>query len=186
MRLIETIKLTDGKCRNLEYHCRRAGFVIDEPTVSEEFSQGVVKWRVVYGDGLEIQSMMSHYKMPLITSLRLIDGTGLDYSRKYENRSDIDNLWHLRDGCDDILIVCDGMISDTSFCNVVFENEYGLFTPSTPLLCGTKRQMLLDMGVISQRNITVSDIKDFSSVRLINAMIELEDNVTITTVNIIP
>lgn len=179
MRLLETIKIVDGKCHNIDYHSRRAGFEIETPIVSDEFSQGVVKWRIVYEDGQVVQSEMSHYTLPRITSLRIVDGTGVNYSRKYENRDGINDLWQQREGCDDILILRDGMVSDTSFCNVVFESEYGLFTPSTPLLAGTKRQMLLDKGIIVQRNITVNDIKDFKCVHLINAMIELEDDIMI-------
>lgn len=185
MRLIETIKIVNGKCLNLEYHCRRAEFTIQEPVVSDEFAHGTIKWRIVYGDNLPVESQMSHYALPRINSLRMIDATKVDYTRKYEDRSSIEKLMRLRGLCDDILIHRNGMVSDTSFCNVVFENEYGLFTPSTPLLEGTKRQMLLDRGIIAERDIMLADIPNFSNVRLINAMIEIEDNVIIQTENII-
>lgn len=179
MRLIETIKIVDGKCLNMEYHCRRAGFEIPLPTIAPEFYSGVVKWRIVYGDGLPIESQMMHYQLPKISSLALVDGGEIEYDKKHENRGEIDQLMTLRGSCDDILIIKNGMVSDTSFCNIVFENESGLFTPSTPLLRGTKRQKLLDDGVIKECQIAVEDIPKYRKAYLVNAMIELEDNISI-------
>lgn len=185
MRLIETIKIVDGKCLNMEYHCRRAGFAIPEPTIADGFDHGVVKWRIVHGDGLPIESSMSHYVKPGISSLATVDASAVEYSQKYENRSDLNRLFALRGGCDDVLIIRDGMVSDTSFCNIVFENECGLFTPSTPLLRGTKRQKLIDEGLVSECPISARDISTYRRAYLINAMIELGDNVIIQTENII-
>lgn len=184
MRFIETIKIVAGECLNMEYHCRRAGFAIPQPIIGEGFRQGIVKWRIVYGDGLPIESQMSNYVKPRITSLTLVDGQGIEYSKKYENRSEIDGLRALRGSCDDVLIIRNGMVSDTSFCNIVFENESGLFTPSTPLLKGTKRQRLIDEGIIIECPIKASDIPKYRRAYLINAMIELGDKLCILTEDI--
>lgn len=181
MRFIETIKIVDGKCLNLDYHCRRAGFEIIIPKIAPEFCVGVVKWKIVYGDGLPIESQLMPYQIPKIKSLAIVDGSKVEYSRKYENRSEIAALMSLRGHCDDILIVKNGMVSDTSFCNIVFENESGLFTPSTPLLKGTKRQKLLDDGVIQECSISINDICKYKKAYLINAMLDIEDNVFIET-----
>lgn len=179
MRLIETIKIVDGKCLNIDYHSQRASCEIPLPSIANEFCRGVVKWRIVYENGLPFENHMMHYQKPKISSLALVDGSGIGYSKKYENREKIDKLMTLRGSCDDILIVKDGMVSDTSFCNIVFESKFGLFTPSTPLLRGIKRQKLLDEGVIEECRITVEDIPKYRKAYLINAMIELEDNISI-------
>lgn len=176
MRLIETIKIVDGKCQNLEYHSHRAGFLIEQPPIADSFMHGVVKWRIVYHNDSIVEQSMSHYSLPKITSLRVVESDEIEYARKYEDRSGIASLLQQRKECDDIIIVRRGLVSDSSFCNLVFENSEGLFTPSTPLLKGTKRQMLLNKGVIAEREIAASDIKKYDNVRLINAMIELNDN----------
>ena len=91
-----------------------------------------------------------------------------------------------RAGCDDILIVRDGRITDTSFSNVVFEDAGGgLYTPDTCLLKGTRRESLLDAGIIRECPITVDDIRRFRKVLLVNAMIGLEDGVGVLTGKII-
>lgn len=184
MRLIETIKIVNCRCLNIDYHSSRAGFTIPMPVIDNEFEHGVVKWRIVYGDELPIESKMTHYIKPQISSLVIVDGGSIEYSKKYENRSEIDKLKALKGNCDDVLIVKNGFVSDTSFCNIVFENRHGLFTPSTPLLKGTKRQKLIDEGVISECCIRIEDISKYSRAYLINAMIELEDNVMIQIENI--
>ncbi|MCX8011124.1 MAG: chorismate-binding protein, partial [Ignavibacteria bacterium] len=46
-------------------------------------------------------------------------------------------------------------------------------TPSTPLLKGTKRQMLIDNKRIIEKNITSTELKDYQKLALINAMLDL-------------
>ena len=83
------------------------------------------------------------------------------------------------------LIVRDGWVTDTSFTNVVFEDVVGgLYTPDTYLLEGTRRQGLLDAGKIQACPIRVEDIGHFQRVLLVNAMIGLEDEISVPVVNI--
>jgi 4-amino-4-deoxychorismate lyase len=46
-------------------------------------------------------------------------------------------------------------------------------TPASPLLRGTKRQLLLERGVIQEEDITVNNLKQFQKVGFINAMIDI-------------
>ena len=84
-----------------------------------------------------------------------------------------------KENCDDILVVKNGLVTDTSFTNVVFESDKGLFTPSTYLLPGTKRQTLLKERVIKEKVIRIEDIEDYRKLYLINAMMGIEDNISI-------
>ena len=52
------------------------------------------------------------------------------------------------------------------------------------LLEGTRRQSLLDVGRIQARPIRVEDIGHFQRVLLVNAMIGLEDEISVPVVNI--
>ena len=72
------------------------------------------------------------------------------------------------------------MITDTSYSNVVFKDSEGkLYTPCSTLLDGTKRQRLLATDIIQEKEIHVNDIHSFVGLYLINAMIDIEDNLFI-------
>lgn len=183
MRYIETIKIEDGEIRHLNRHLDRmyasSGIEMDNLDVPEEWRRGVVKCRILYSDTIESITFVN-YVYPVIRSLRIVNNSSdVKYDKKYVDRSGLDKLFEQRNGCDDILIVRDGMITDSYFCNVVFENGDGLFTPEECLLRGTKRAQLIESGVITTCPISTLHIQQFARVRLINAMIDLEDDVTV-------
>lgn len=174
---LETIQVVDGVYQNLDEHrarmLRTIGKVHSFPTeVPETDRQGRVKCRILYDRTAIREVTFTPYTLPTIKSLQIV-ATEIDYSLKYADRSALNKLMEQRGACDDILITKEGAITDTSFCNVVLENEEGLFTPDTPLLKGTKRALLLKKGVIKERRIAVSDLPSYHKIHLINAMIEL-------------
>lgn len=137
----------------------------------------VVKCRIVYGS--EIVSIdFEPYKMRKIKSLSIAEHNTIDYKYKYHNRDDINKLRALHSKTDDILIIKNSQVTDTSFTNVVFKDHAGkLYTPKSTLLAGTKREHLLEAGTIQEREIQVSDIKLYVGIYLINAMIDIKDNI---------
>lgn len=184
MTYLETIKICNGVPQNIELHARRmyktAGIKMPVITVPPEFSKDIVKCRILYDNTKVDKITFAHYSLPVIKTLTVVEtDEGVDYSYKYADRTAIDDLYSRRANSDDILIAINGNISDTSFCNLVFQNAKGLFTPDTPLLAGTKRQMLIENNTITPRRITLEDIGLYDKVRLINAMIELEDDISI-------
>ena len=74
---------------------------------------------------------------------------------------------------DDILIVRDGLITDTSFSNIVFSDGDKWFTPEEPLLEGTTRNRLLAEAKIHTAPVRPGDLGQFNTFRLINAMMDL-------------
>lgn len=185
MRFIETMKLENGIILNIDLHKARSQetilhhFGIErslpfEQLVPAEMQQkrGVFKLRVVYSKDIEAFSI-DPYVPRTIKRLQLLDGGEIDYRFKYEDRSAIEKLLGLRADCDDILIIKEGYVTDTSYTNVVFAKGVDLFTPDTFLLNGVKRRSLLRDGVIKERKIRVEDIKDYDGCYLINAMLEL-------------
>ena len=147
MKYVETIKIEDGNVMNWDYHFERAKRTADIelslPIVPDGVKQGVIKCRMVYDKEVELIEFLP-YALPTIQSLKMVSTTHYFYDKKYTDRSRITSLYAQRDVCDDILIIVDDIVTDTSFCNVVFQNEEGLFTPEHPLLKGTKRALLLD------------------------------------------
>ena len=104
---------------------------------------------------------------------------GLDYSHKYINRKRLEKLFSQKGNCDDILIVKNGLITDTSFANILFYNGIEWLSPANPLLKGTQRQFLLETEQIITAEIRPSDLKYFKKARLVNAMMRFEDEVDI-------
>ncbi|EGK01390.1 MULTISPECIES: aminotransferase class IV [Dysgonomonas] len=192
----EALKILDGKFYNLPFHQERifrtsktffakpTSVDLSEGDIPPEYRNGIVKCRIIYSDhvmGLEYQ----YYKFRIIRKLKLVVDDSIDYSFKYADRHNIDNLLSQKYDCDDILIVKNGCITDTSFSNVVFRNDSGLYTPASYLLAGTKRRLLLEQGVIQEKEIKAEDIKEYSRLYIINAMIDLEDNVSLDTSDLI-
>ena len=194
--LLETIKTVEHKLINLEYHQQRVNRSIrdlfnknarinlnEKIKVPGHLGKGLFKCRVIYN--LEIKKVeFLPYKQPDITTLKLVTCNDLDYYYKFENRQAITELLKFKGQCDDILIVKNDLITDTSFCNIIFNDGNNWITPSEPLLKGTQREYMLEKGMVSEANIKVSDIYNFNSFKLINAMIDFETSQTLPVTNI--
>lgn len=180
--LLETIRIEDGCPQGLSRHeermnrSRRELFGFSEPislteylTVPENALSGIFRCRVIYEK--EIARIEFHpYSPAVIRSLLLTDAGELEYSHKYENREAINALID-KSKADDILIVRDGLVTDSSFANVAFRRDDVWVTPDTPLLRGTMRHHLILQGIVTEERITVGDIRKYSHFRLINAML---------------
>ncbi len=57
-------------------------------------------------------------------------------------------IYSPNEGHDDILIIRDGLLTDTSICNVALWNGTSWITPARPLFSGTMRAYLLDKGLV--------------------------------------
>lgn len=185
-RLLETLQLKNGTLQNVEYHNRRmisssrALFDLDkktdlqnEVTIPPEYRTGIYKCRVVYNENIDTVEFIP-YEIKPVLSLKIVHGE-IDYSHKFEDRSAIKELFAKRENCDDILIIKNNIITDTSYCNIVFYREGKWFTPSSPLLKGTKREKLIDEGIINAEEITIKDIQHYTKACLINSMLDIGD-----------
>ena len=144
---------------------------------------GKYKLRVSYNANSFSYQFDSYYDKE-VHSLKLVVDNEIDYSHKFEDRSAIEKLINMRGGFDDILIIKQGHVTDTSFTNIVFFDGYDWFTPDTPLLEGTRRAALLEQGIIQEMPIRMHDIKQYQSFKLINAMRPFETTPEISCQNI--
>lgn len=182
---LETICIKNGAVKNLSIHLERMRATAQkfhftapklpdlESLAKQLFGAEKIKCSVIYREKIEYVNL-SVYTPRNISSLKLVEAE-LDYSSKFADRTELNKLLELKEDCDEVLITKNGQITDVSFANVVFENRDGLFTPDTPLLNGTKRQILLKKGVISELNISVDNLHTFNKLYLINAMLDMED-----------
>lgn len=179
----ETIKAVDGKLFNLPYHQRRYesvlnSFGIKDTQNLESFikppQSGLYRCRFVYDIKGSIAVTYHEYNKRDVSSLKLIFNNDIDYSFKSTNRDEIDILYKQRDKSDDILIIKNLLVTDTSITNIALYKNGIWITPKAPLLKGTTRARLLDEGKIVEADIKVSELREFSKVALLNAMIDFD------------
>jgi len=185
-QFIESICFLDGEPRLLDFHQNRVNQTFSSFFSSNQpYDLSVLipvipdddkyKCRVVY-DETTIDVQFIKYHTRPINSLRIIDSVEpLDYKHKKLDRSQLDMLYKQRGQQDDIIILNGGKVSDSYYANLVFFDGEKWVTSNTPLLNGVKRQSLLELGVISEVEISKNDIETFEKVSLINAMLDLEE-----------
>ncbi len=190
-QLLETIKVKENQIQNIAFHNARVNYsrkslfnasdewdlstMIDLPALD---NQVIYKCRVLYSLQIEKTEFIP-YTIKKPERLYLIDAGDVDYSFKYSDRS---SLEHLKSsipdsGIADILIIKNGLITDTSFTNVALYDGNDWYTPAHPLLKGTKRAFLVQTGIIKEKDIRPENLQNYSIIRLINAMIDWEDGV---------
>lgn len=196
--LVETIKVHDGKLLNISCHNERMIrtlfmiFGLREELILENIiivpdsaKTGIFKCRVLYDDR-SLKTEFLPYSIRKVISLKLVNGNDVCYPYKYLNREKINNLFELRGECDDIIIIKNGMVTDSSYSNFVFRDKNGVWvTPSDYLLPGTKRAYLLKEKLIAEQKISLTDIYKYTEVRLINSMIDIDNCSGIPIQNII-
>jgi 4-amino-4-deoxychorismate lyase len=118
-----------------------------------------------------------------IERLKLV-ATEMDYQYKWEDRTQINELVNTQPLYDDVLLTKNGLITDTSYANIIFKKDNEFYTPKSPLLKGTKRQQLLDEEILIEKNIRANEVYKFSHFALINALNDLDLTQFIPTKNI--
>lgn len=186
LQLIETICYEKGVFQRIPLHEERMNrsrqllFGISDPlsisglNIPKSLKDQMVKCRITYSSMIE-GIACEPYIHKSIKSLKLVWEDAIDYSHKYKNRESLNRLLGFRGVCDEILIVKNGMITDTSFSNIVFLKGGTWYTPEYPLLPGTRRADYLRKNRIFTRVIKPEDLGQYEEARLINSMRSLED-----------
>ena len=182
--LLESIFLKDGQFRHLKFHQKRIDFSrkkalnLENNLNLEGFlaqfqipQHGIFKCRILYGEHFADPEFIA-YKYKPINSLKIVEAETLNYALKFSNRESINEIYSTRGACDDVLFIKQGLISDSSYCNIAFREGGQWFTPDKPLLKGVQRQFLLNQEIIHEQEIRLSDLARFSSFKLFNAMID--------------
>lgn len=185
-RLIETIRLFDGEFNNLRYHELRMDHSLKQLyglTAKTELypflnalvypQKGLYKCRILYDHQSRIPEFLPYTFKP-VASLKIVKDDAILYDHKYANRSSINQLMKRKSECDDILIIKQGYVTDSSYANIAFKREGKWYTPHSYLLKGTMRESLLESGKVIEDEIKVGDIPNFEKFKLINAMLGFE------------
>jgi 4-amino-4-deoxychorismate lyase len=184
---LETICIRNRQIQHLSAHndrfnrTRLACWQLRKPARLEDFIQlpdwllptETYKCRVTYGPAIETIEFEPYHIRP-VRSLALVDANGLKYGYKYADRQAINNLFARRGSADDILLVRDGLLTDTSYANVALFDGNRWHTPAHPLLQGTQRARLLAEGILHPSDVRPANLPQFESIKLMNAMLDWE------------
>lgn len=184
-QFIETIQILDGQIFRLPYHNKRmnttrAHFFHDvndidlKDYIVSKHKQSKWKCRVVYTDNIQ-EISYSPYVMRNTQTLKAVSDNNIDYTYKSTNRQQLIDDYAKRDGQDEVLIVRNGLITDTSFTNVALYDGKNWYTPAHPLLYGTQRASLIDKGIIREKDIRIEELSEYNEICLINAMIDFKE-----------
>lgn len=195
--LFESICVFNGIIQNTEFHIQRfqnafQKFYWEAPRfglfdgieIPKEFQQGKVKLRISYGETSK-KHTLSPYTKKKVETLKLVVDDSIDYDLKFEERSQLTSLFQLREHCDDVLIIKNGRITDSSYANIAFWDGRTWHTPTSYLLRGTKRSQLVQYGHIQETTIGINDFGNFQGFQLINAMLDFEPDFFLPIQNIV-
>lgn len=182
-QLFETIRVEQGVAHFVDYHQRRVDRSVERIGSKEGVdlrsyiealelpATGCHKLRISYtGTGI-VGHSVTLYQARRVESLRLVVADSICYDCKWEDRGEIERLVAQSGGCDDVLIVRRGAVTDCSFANVALFDGVEWVTPAVPLLGGTCRERLVEEGVLRPRVVTAESLGSYKAVALINAMI---------------
>jgi 4-amino-4-deoxychorismate lyase len=186
-QFIESIKIEDQEIFLLEFHQKRVDQTfahfgkegsIDIAKIYkhlEHDEDGLYKLRIIYDLDKKVRTQMIPYAIPEINDFQLVENNIYDYSFKFEDRKELEKM-KMKSKAEEIIIVKNNHITDTSFTNLLFLKGKDWFTPSSYLLNGVQRQNLLKHKKIKETEITLQNIKQFTHFQLINALNDFDEN----------
>ncbi len=174
----ETIRCEDYEFFHLEYHQKRmakaVGFNFNLPDYLYAPSSSLLKCKIIYNEEGIIDVQFAPYKKRDIKSFKLVVDDRIEYSKKALNRELLDKLFAQKGEADEIIIIKNGLVTDTSIANLAIHDGSNWITPKKPLLEGTTRARLLQNKEIFEKDITVEMLQGAKKIALLNAMIDFD------------
>lgn len=179
MQFLETIKAEDGRLFHLSYHQQRMRDALASIGSQRVYpleallrppGHGLWRCRLRY-DEQEFDVEYLPYTPRRFDSLQAVIDDDIDYAHKYATRDRLDALFTRRGESDDVVIVKDGFLTDTTIANIALFDGQRWFTPETPLLEGTTRARLLDEGKLTKMPISLEMLSEFKAAAIMNAML---------------
>ncbi len=181
--LLESICIENGEAKLLSYHEQRMNrsrlallgskqkidLVEALCPLLSKYPTALYKCRVLYKNVIEKIEFVP-YQRPQINSLKKVYSKDIDYAYKYAAREPLTALFRQKVDCDDILIIKNGVVTDSYFANIIFAKGGKWFTSDQPLLRGAQRQYLIDQDIVKERPIMEEDLSDFDAFKLVNAL----------------
>jgi 4-amino-4-deoxychorismate lyase len=175
IKYFETIKCDDFEIFNLEYHNKRIANTIGLNLSLQEYiypiSSELLRCKVIYDRFGIVDVQYFPYKKRQIKNFKLIFNNDVSYSKKFLDRDSLDNLFDEKEDWDEIIIVKNNIVTDTSIANIAIYYDNLWITSKNCLLQGTTKSRLLEEKVLIERDITIKMLEKASKIALMNAMI---------------
>jgi 4-amino-4-deoxychorismate lyase len=181
MCLFESIRITNNEVPLLEYHQERVDRSIREflktntsislnDCLKSRPRTGLYKARLTYSSKKHQVTYIPYIpKVIKRVGLFIID-KNVQYNYKLEDRSFLNGTEQFMTRFEDLLLVQNNLLTDSTYCNLALEKNGIWYTPKNPLLKGTERQRQLDNGKLNIEDIYIDEIQYFNHLKLFNAM----------------
>ncbi len=184
--VFETILVKDGRLCSPELHFERMQNtcmslwgefkhkdIFSTLKIPDQMQQGIIKLNIYYNKYIS-EIAFSNYIKKEIKSIENIEiQDSIDYKYKYTNRKNFEKILSESEA-DEVILIRNGFVTDTTKANIVFEKNGKMFTPDTYLLNGSMRQFLLKTKRIIEKPIREEEISDYEKMYFINAMNPIE------------
>jgi 4-amino-4-deoxychorismate lyase len=185
--LFETIRYVNGILENLSYHQARINRTVralegktaihlDKIHLVHDFEKDIVyKIKCLYNleGAYHIEKAVYHKKT--IQTVSIHQTAQEEYQFKFTDRTWLNDALK-KSGTDEIIIVQNNIIKDGNYANLVFFNGIEWHTPKHPLLLGTHRARLIEQNKIIEKNMALSDLVNYTTLKYINAMMLWEES----------
>ena len=183
----ETIRYKNGILENLSYHQIRINrtlralggntpIQLDEIHIEGDVEKDIVyKIKCLYNLEGAFNIEKDIYNKKTIQTVSIHLAAQEEYQFKFTDRTWLNDALK-KSGTDEIIIVQNNIIKDGNYANLVFFNGIEWHTPLHPLLLGTHRARLINESKIIEKNITLSDLANYTSLKYVNAMLLWEES----------
>jgi 4-amino-4-deoxychorismate lyase len=194
----ETIRYSNSVAENLFFHQQRVGltFIHYGKTINLDLLQidfksdailygavndCVYKCKIMYDLKGKYTISFEPYQIRPIKTFTILDIGTNEYSIKLTDRTWINDYVKSVE-TDEVIFIKDGLLKDSSYANIVLFDGREWITPANPLLLGTKRALLISEKKITEKEIHVGQLKEYTTLKLINAMMHWDESPTIDLV----
>ena len=182
-RFIESIRVFNGRAENLKKHQQRIdntlafhfdgrGSILLQEIIRHNPppETGLFKLRIVYADAIEKVEYLS-YRIPHFRKFQCFSlPEDFEYRFKSANRKIFDEF--SQQAQPDILpvLIQRGLVTDSTFSNLIFKRKDEWFTPAAPLLHGVQLQKIMETHRVQSIEIRKNELKTFDAIYPVNAL----------------
>ncbi|MGM0626210.1 MAG: aminotransferase class IV [Bacteroidota bacterium] len=187
-RFIESIRIENGEAPLLFWHQKRLTACMRQffPGIGPHSLESLVsryrdikqphKLRIVYDRSIREISCTPYYP-GRIEKFHLADAGAVSYDWKYADRSIFQEIKKGFPESDELILVKDGLVTDTSYANLAFHRGGYWYTPALPLLRGVRMTYLIKKGMLHPRSIPVDTLRHYDKFCQINAMLPIDETI---------